>query len=271
MSAGQKGPALRIDRLDVDGYSVRVAVRPGLGTPLLIFNGVGGNLELLSPFIQAVPGMEVVVFDLPGLGGSGAVHRPYRLRKMARLAAAIVTRLGYGEVDVLGVSWGGALAQEFAHRYPARCRKLVLCATAAGAGAMIPASPRVLVKMFSPRRYHDPAYLERNAGDLYGGRFRTDADLVHRHAARVRWPSTTGYWLQILALTGWSSLPWLWRLQKPTLVISGMDDPICPPINGRILARCIPGARLHIVDEGHLFLVAAPERSAKLVRDFLES
>ena len=67
MSAGQKGPALRIDRLDVDGYSVRVAVRPGLGTPLLIFNGVGGNLELLSPFIQAVPGMEVVVFDLPGL------------------------------------------------------------------------------------------------------------------------------------------------------------------------------------------------------------
>jgi pimeloyl-ACP methyl ester carboxylesterase len=134
---------------------------------------------------------------------------------------------------------------------------------------MVPGSPRVMAKLFSPRRYHEKTYMKDSAGELYGGRFRSDPELATSHASRVRWPSTLGYSLQLLATAGWTSLPWLWRLRQTTLVIYGADDPICPPINWRILARCIPHARLEIIDDGHLFLVARPEESARIVRRFL--
>jgi len=273
MRVAQPGRAVRTEQVDIDGLSLRAAVWPAQSShpPLLLFNGLGGNLELMQPFIDALQGIEVACFDMPGVGGSGLARRPYRLRTMARLAARVAVRLGYGDVDVLGVSWGGAVAQEFARRNRTRCRRLVLCATTAGALGSLPGSPRVLAAMLSPRRYHDPGYMEREAGRIYGGKFRTDPELVRQHAARVRWPSTAGYWLQLFAMMGWSSLPWLWRLPQPTLVIAGADDPIVRPINGRILARCIPHARLEMIDDGHLFLVSSPERSAALVREFLGS
>jgi len=85
----------------------------------------------------------------------------------------------------------------------------------------------------------------------------------------VRWPSTLGYCQQLLAISGWTSAPFLGRLKQPTLVISGADDQLCPPINGRILAWWIPGARLEIIEDGHLFLVSSPDESAALVRGFL--
>ena len=70
---------------------------------------------------------------------------------------------------------------------------------------------------------------------------------------------------------GWSSLPWLWSLKQPTLVLMGEDDPLVPPVNGRILARLIPDARLHMIDEGHLFFVTKPAETAQVVAEFLAS
>jgi hypothetical protein len=52
--------------------------------------------------------------------------------------------------------------------------------------------------------------------------------------------TSLGYLFQLLAMTGWTSLPWLWSLRQPTLVPMGRDDPLVPPVNGRILARLIP-------------------------------
>ena len=71
-----------------------------------------------------------------------------------------------------------------------------------------------------------------------------------------------GYAAQLYAITGWTSLPWLCRLRQPTLVLAGDDDPIVPLVNGRILARLIPDARLHVVrGGGHLFVLEHPARS----------
>jgi pimeloyl-ACP methyl ester carboxylesterase len=65
-------------------------------------------------------------------------------------------------------------------------------------------------------------------------------------------------------------MPWLRTLRQPTLVLAGDDDPIVPLINGRILAWCIPDARLHVVrNGGHLFLLENPAAIAALVSDFL--
>ena len=79
-----------------------------------------------------------------------------------------------------------------------------------------------------------------------------------------------GYFGQLYAISGWTSLPWLRTLRQPTLVLAGDDDPIVPLVNGRILARWIPDARLHVVPGGgHLFLLERPAEMAALVAGFL--
>src|SRR6266511_4119841 len=96
---------------------LRVAVRPGDRTrpPLVLANGVGASLELLQPLVDALdPAVEVVRFDVPGVGGSPLPRLPYRLPGLARLLARLLDQLGYGTVDVLGISWGGVLVQQFA-------------------------------------------------------------------------------------------------------------------------------------------------------------
>ncbi|MFR0674159.1 poly(3-hydroxyalkanoate) depolymerase [Enterobacterales bacterium AW_CKDN230030176-1A_HGKHYDSX7] len=258
--------------VQVDGQSLRTVVRPGQPhlTPLLIFNGIGANLELVFPFIEALdPALEVIAFDAPGVGGSSTPPRPYRFSGLARLSAHLLDALGYAQVNVIGVSWGGGLAQQFARDYPQRCRKLILAATAAGT-PMVPAEPRVLWAMASPRRYTDPAETVRLAGLIYGGSLRRDPDLALEHAAKVRAGDRTGYYWQLFAALGWSSLPWLHRLRQPTLVLAGNDDPLIPLINMRLLAWRIPHAKLHVIDDGHLFLITRAEAIAPIVMGFLQ-
>jgi pimeloyl-ACP methyl ester carboxylesterase len=86
----------------------------------------------------------------------------------------------------------------------------------------------------------------------------------------VRWSSDYGYYLQLAAALGWSSLPWLALLRQRTLVLAGKDDPLVPLVNARILARLIPDARLETIDDGHLFLVTSARESARLVGEFLQ-
>ena len=103
-------------------------------------------------------GPEAIVFDVPGVGGSPAPRLPYRPWTLARLSAQLLDQLGYDHVDVLGVSWGGAIAQQFAFQQAKRCRRLILAATSPG-HLMVPGKLAVLLKMASPRRYRDPAYM----------------------------------------------------------------------------------------------------------------
>jgi poly(3-hydroxyalkanoate) depolymerase len=263
---------MQISLHDIDGQRLRVGVRPGDAArpPLLLFNGIGANIELLQPFLEALDGPEAIIFDIPGVGGSPAPRLPYRPSTLARLSAQLLDRLGHRRVDVLGVSWGGTLAQQFAWQQRGRCRRLILAATSPG-HLMVPARPTVLLKMATPRRYKDPDYMSRIAGDIYGGALRRSPELVRKHLRHVHWSSDYGYYLQLLAAFGWSSLPWLRLLPQPTLVMAGTDDPIVPVANGRILAAMIPDAQLVTVDDGHLFLVTSATESAAMVTKFLGS
>ncbi len=257
-------------RITIDGQLLEVAIRhgDGSGPPLLLFNGIGANWELAKPFLEALTSTTAVIFDVPGVGGSPRPLLPYRPSTLARLAAGLVAELGYTEIDVAGVSWGGGIAQQFAHRYPKLCRRLVLAATAPGF-TMVPASPSVLWKMATPRRYTDKNYMNRVAAHIYGGAFRYDPSLIGRHASAMHGAGRIGYLYQLLAMAGWTSLPWLWSLPQPTLVLMGSDDPLVPPINGHILAGLIPNAELRLIDDGHLFLVTRPAETAALIEAFL--
>ncbi|WP_245306067.1 poly(3-hydroxyalkanoate) depolymerase [Bradyrhizobium sp. LTSP849] len=261
---------IEVRQITIDGQLLQVAVKHGSGhgPPLLLFNGIGANWELARPFLEALTSTTTVIFDVPGVGGSPRPLLPYRPSTLARLAAGLAAELGYAEVDAAGVSWGGAIAQQFAHQYPTLCRRLVLAATAPGF-TMVPASPSVLWKMATPRRYTDKDYMNRIAADIYGGAFRDDPSLIGRHATAMHGTRNLGYLYQLLAMAGWTSLPWLWALPQPTLVLMGSDDPLVRPINGHILASLIPNAELRMIDDGHLFLVTRPAETAALIEAFL--
>jgi poly(3-hydroxyalkanoate) depolymerase len=260
--------SLRGRRLRV---SVRRAVGPGPArTPLLLLNGIGASLELLQPFVDELPpGIEVIRFDVPGIGGSPMPVLPYHMATLAPLVGTLVRRLGHERVDVMGFSWGGGLAQQFAVTQRKQTRRLVLAATGTGS-LMVPARPGVLAKMLTPRRHRDPAYAAAIAGEIYGGTMRTNperaADVLH---AYTRKGPRRGYYYQLLAGTGWSSLPALGLIRQRTLIIAGDDDPLIPVVNARIMARGIPNSRLHLYHGGHLALLTEATELAPVVDRFL--
>ena len=203
---------MRIDHAQVGGRQIRYAVRagdPGV-PPLLILNGLGANIELAQPFIDALTRPTVVIFDVPGVGGSPTPPMPYRPSGVARLAAGLLDHLGHPEADVLGVSWGGAIAQQFALQHPdalstARARRY-------GAGRADGARKAVgAAEDDHAASIHGPPHAQRVAADVYGGVFRREPALVAQTLRHVRFSSRGGYYLQLAATLGWTSLPWLPR------------------------------------------------------------
>ena len=259
----------------VRGLPVRVSVRRARGElaaepPLLLCNGIGASLATLQPIVDALdPWRGVVRFDVPGVGGSPAPPLPYPIAGLASWVGAMMRRLGHERFDVLGLSWGGGLAQQLALQTPWRVRRLVLVATGTGS-MMAPAHPRVLSKMVSPRRYRDPAYVLSVAADLYGGSARTNPAVVPPLLLKpgAGW-SNFGYYCQLLSMAGWSSLPFLPLLPQPTLVMGGDDDPIIPTINPRMQASLIPDAQLHIYRGGHLGILTEADELVPVVERFL--
>ena len=266
------GSGEQMRTLSVRGRVLRVAVRDGNPDwpPLLLCNGIGARLELLQPFVDALDRRRAVIrFDMPGVGASPAPALPYHLATLPPLLSGLLDQLGYQEADVLGISWGGGLAQQFALSRPDRVRRLVLVATGSGA-LMVPGHPRVLLRMLTPRRHRDPAYAARIAGDLYGGSVRDDPALARDLLRATARPGPArGYYYQLASGIGWTSLPRLPRLQQPTLILAGDDDPIIPLVNARIMHRRIPRSELHIYHGGHLDLATRAGRLAPVVEAFL--
>ncbi len=264
-------PQAETQTLTIGGQRLRVAIRPGDGThtPLLLMNGIGVNLEVLQPFVDALdPAIEVIRFDVPGTGGSPAPLIPYRFSAHARLVTKMLDQLGIQQIDVLGVSWGGALAQQFALQYPGRCRRLILVSTGTGA-LMVPGHPSVLAKIATPRRYQDPVHMTQIAGDIYGGKVRTQPELAKEFAQTARPGSMLGYFYQLLGGAGWTSILWLHKLRQPTLILHGDEDPLVPVINAKILHRLIPHSRLYIFHDGHLGIGTSAQELASVVDQFL--
>src|SRR5262249_12841130 len=209
------------DLVPILGQQIRVNIRRGAGGPLVLCNGIGASLEVLDPLVEHLdPDTPVVRFDVPGTGASPDSPLPYGFPYMAAVLGGLLRKLhldGDG-VDILGMSWGGALAQQFAFQNPRRCRRLILVSTVTGV-FMAPAPPGVLAKWLTPRRFLAHHYAASIAGDLYGGTVRSDPSVVEKLFDRqLMAGSRVGYLHQLLAGSVWTSLFALPFIRQETLV-----------------------------------------------------
>ncbi|MFC5062771.1 alpha/beta fold hydrolase [Actinomycetospora atypica] len=273
VEGAREGSTERI--LSVAGRRVRVAVRPGTDPalrPLVLVNGIGASLELLEPLVEVLdPRREVVRFDVPGIGRSQASAVPLPMAALTTLLADLLDQLDgltaakHGVVDVLGLSWGGGIAQQFALQYPRRTGRLVLVSTGTGV-MMVPARLGVLARMLTPRRYNDPTYRRSAGREIYHGE---DGDAVDAVFARVRPVTAKAYLHQLFALTTWTSLPVLPLIGAPTLVLAGRRDPVIPVVNAHLMGSLLPRGEVHLHDGGHLGILTRPRVLAPVVEEFL--
>ena len=233
--------------------------------------GLGGNTEMWTPFVNEMPGRRIIRFDAPGTGLSGPPAGPMPVAWVSSLAAAVLDASGAPWADVIGFSYGGAVAQQLAVDAPGRIRRLVLAATTCGLWG-IPGRFGALASLATTLRYYSPSYFDRTAAATYGGVTGRNAS-VRRQQMKVRRgqpPSPFGYTMQLWGTFGWSSWEFLPRIPHETLVICGDDDPLVPTANAEMLARRIPRARLEIVEgAGHLFLWDEPKDLADRIGRFL--
>ncbi|WP_433784856.1 alpha/beta fold hydrolase [Actinomycetospora sp. CA-101289] len=253
----------------VFGHRLHVCHRPGAPgrRPLVLLNGIGASLEFLDPLVAALdPERPVVRFDVPGIGGSPAPWAPLPMCGLAFLLSGLLDELGYARADVLGLSWGGGIAQQFALQHPDRTGRLALVSTGMGA-VMVPARLSVLAKMLTPRRYNDRNYRHDAGAEIYVGESQAAVDEVFSRARSVE---PRGYLYQLLALMSWTSFPVLPFIAAPTLVLNGRLDPVIPVVNAHIMGALLPQSTVHLHEGGHVGILTRPHDLGPVLEDFLD-
>ena len=267
MAETMSAPPVRDVQFRIRGLRIHAQIC-GEGEPLLLYSGIWGEVGLWERLLPHLPGFRTIAFDPPGIGRSEMPRYPQTMWALADFGNAVLDELGLESAHVLGASFGGAVAQQMAFSHPRRVRRLVLASTSFGGGAM-PGNMEAMWHFVHPRAYH-PERLERVAGAMFGGRLRTEPELVR--SMHIKRPTNTLAALYRLApLFGWTSLPWLWAIRQPTLVIAGDDDPITPLVNHRVIAMLMPRATLRVIKGGgHLVLLDSAEQVGPVITSFLQ-
>jgi 3-oxoadipate enol-lactonase len=246
-------------RTDANGVSLYYEL-VGKGKRLLCISGTGSDLRQ-APRPTDGPlsdNFEVLAYDQRGLGQSSVPEWPYAMKDFADDAAALLDAVGWDDCLVIGISFGGMVAQEVAIRHPSRARRLVLaCTSAGGAGGasyplhklaeMVPAQRSALRMELIDTRW-DEAWRQANPEmvALLGARMGLDGP---------EGEAVPGLTNQLAARAEHDTAGRLGSITCPTLVCGGRFDGIAPPANSEFLARAIPGARLEMFDGGHGFFM----------------
>ncbi len=180
----------------------------------------------------------------------------------------MLDQLGYTQVDALGFSWGGGLAQQFAFQHAKQCRRLILCSTGTGV-TMVPGRLSALAQLTTPWQLGEPFFMEELAASPFGESLRSDLNKMREFTQALYPNDLLGYSYQYWAVLSWSSLPWLCTLRQPTLILSGDDDPLVPLANAQIMHNLVPNSKLYIYQGGHLGLITHARELAGVIDTFL--
>ena len=255
-------------------------VRVGEGLPCLVMHGgLGFDHTCLHPWLDPLgEEMHLVYYDHRGNGRSG---RPptetITFEQLCADADALREHLGFEKVAVLGYSFGGCIALEYALRYPERLSHLILLDTAPAFdyGEEIEANARR--KGATPEHLEAlDASAETDAGlwrlwksiePLYFHTF--DADLAERVLGKTI-PSVEASEAGDAILEAWDLTPRLGEISAPTLILVGEDDFICPPSRAEIMHEGIPNSDLVIFERsGHFPYIEEPGAFFDAIRGWL--
>jgi len=241
------------------------------GEPLLLVMGVGGHHGMWSEAFLArlAERFDLIAFDHRGIGDSARAEEPFTIGDLATDALAVMDHVDWESAHVMGISMGGAVAQELALTTPARVRSLVLGCTWPGPLPQGGAWGSSVLDLASAATSGDPLVaaklmFEANVSASFAARpgaFEEFAEVAG--AVKVPGPVIL---LQMQAATAHDALDRLGDLDVPTLVVHGTEDRVIGPEAGLVLASLVRGAELELLDgAGHLFFWEQPEVSADFV------
>ena len=239
----------------------------GTGPHLLVISGTGGDLRR-SPSIFEMPiaqHFKILAYDQRGLGQTSRPDIPYTMVDYAEDANALLDAVGWDRCLVMGISFGGMVAQEFALRYPDRVERLVLACTSSGGagGASYPLDDlvhlpleeyvRCILQLRDIRRHAiwreaNPVQFQALFNDILAG-LRVGADEPGRKIGALR---------QLEARARHDTHERLSNLRMPVYICGGRYDGIATPANLEAIQKQIPEARLELFEGGHLFYVQDP-------------
>lgn len=232
--------------------------RAGQGPRLLYCNGSGATLDSVRGLLNLLAErFDVVAFDYRGMGASAPIHEPYAMADAAADVAGLLDGLGWDRVAMLGWSFGGMVAQEFAVTFPERLERLALLST----------SPGGAFPSFRLDTLADPPVEQRAARTLqlmdqrWTGDWLAvhpvDAELVKRmaggEASGLSEAQLRGWNLQLQARSQHDVVERLGRITCPTFVANGRFDGIAPVVDGEAIVARVPRASLHVYGGGHAF------------------
>jgi pimeloyl-ACP methyl ester carboxylesterase len=247
----------------------------GEGEPLVLIPGFGTGLWLWFKQTEAFARrFRTIVFDPRGMGRSEGGRTNATIRACADDVAALLLALGVERAHVLGVSFGGFVAQEFALAHTRNLVKLVLCCTSFGGARHLLPSESVLRAMASAEGLNTEERTRRNLRPAFAPKFlaeRTE-EVEEFIALRLRHPvGESAHRAQLQAAATFDAGSRVSRIEAPTLVVTGDEDAIMLPENSRNLAACIPGARLSIIEgAAHMVFIERAEEFNRAVIEFLE-
>jgi len=243
----------------------------GDGPRLLFVNGSGSTIDDVRSLIGLfTPSFEVAVADSRGMGHTSVPEVPYAMADLASDAIALVDHLGWNTFNLLGISFGGMVAQEMAVTVPERIQRLVLMCTSSGGAGGSSYSLQELTQLDPERRAAQSIQImdTRFTPEWLAAHPRERALLDHLAQERSGEPTAAaqrGAELQLQARADHDVFDRLPRISSPTLVASGRFDGIAPPANGAAIAAQIPGAQLRLFDGGHAFFQQDPAAIPEII------
>ena len=261
----------------------------GEGFPLVMIQGLGGNLEGWNPRLveELSKHFKLILFDNRGAGRTDLSKREYTMRLFADDTAGLMNALGIPKAHILGMSMGGMIAQELAINHPQKVFKLILCSTSSQSSyskegsrvleAMSRSSIEELTKLilsFSFTLDYPQDLLKQNPVVVFGPtsefvKENPDSARLLLQQGTKHPTSQEGFRHQYDAVLGFNTQARLQQIKVPTLVLQGKKDRLVPPENGSILAKAIPNAKLVYLENSAHLLVEEMEEMLKVITEFL--
>lgn len=247
----------------------------GEGFPLMMIMGFTGNTSWWDPrWIQTLSEkFKIIAFDNRGSGRTDISDREYSIKLFADDTAGLMDALGIPRANVLGISMGGMIAQEFVLNYPEKVKKVVLCSTHCGGAKSVQASEEVLGTLTADRSGVSVEEVARMTIPLF---FTEDflkntpgvEELVIEQISKNP-ISNEAFMRQMSAIMKFDTYDRLSQIKTPALILHGKQDILIPPENGSILGKAIPGARLVSFENSAHGLLEETEEVLDTILEFL--